>query len=162
MAWTRVREARNPAKKKAIGTKKLTRYRQLFTGWKAPRPQNCSVGTCSVDRQCSIDMPFTNTHLLLSMNEVREPPVDCMYLLRATSPPRPSFLAEENRGCRVACVFETDMSGTDFVNALALAPCPLADFAFCLPTGQFSFICLVNREPHQNSMPGMLKGMQVA
>jgi hypothetical protein len=40
--------------------------------------------------------------------------------------------------------------------------CPLADFAFCQPTGQISFICLVNRELHQNSMAGLLKGMQIS
>ena len=61
------------------------------------------------------------------MSEVREPPVDCMCLLRATSPPHPSFLTEEIQRCRVAYVFETNMSGMDLVNlgvvnALALAP----------------------------------------
>ena len=67
-------------------------------------------------------MAFTNSHLLLSMSEVREPPVDCMCLLRATSPPHPSFLTEEIQRCRVAYVVETNMSGMDLVNALALVP----------------------------------------
>jgi hypothetical protein len=37
------------------------------------------------------------------MSEVREarPPVDCMYLLRATSPPHPSFLTETTQGRRM-------------------------------------------------------------
>jgi hypothetical protein len=48
--------------------------------------------------------------------------VDCMYLLRATSPPYPSFLTEEIQRCRVGYRFETNLSGMDFVNALALVP----------------------------------------
>ena len=65
-------------------------------------------------------MDLTKSYLVLSMREVREPPVDCMYLLRATSPPHPSFLTEEIQICRVGYGFETKMSGMDFVNVLPL------------------------------------------
>jgi hypothetical protein len=54
------------------------------------------------------------------MSEVREPLVDCMYLLRATSPPHPPFLTEEIQRCRVGYGFEASISGMDFVNALVL------------------------------------------
>ena len=67
-------------------------------------------------------MDLTKSYLVLSMREVREPPVDCMYLLRASSPPHPSFLTEEIQRCRVGYGFETDMSDMDFVNALVLVP----------------------------------------
>jgi hypothetical protein len=67
-------------------------------------------------------MALTNLYLLLSMSEVREPPVDCVYLLRATSPPHPPFLTEEIQGCRVGYRFETNLSGMGFVNALARVP----------------------------------------
>jgi hypothetical protein len=56
------------------------------------------------------------------MSEVRAPPVDCMYLLRATSPPHPSFLTEEIQRCRVGYGFQTSMSVMDFVSALVLVP----------------------------------------
>ena len=65
-------------------------------------------------------MDLTKSYLVLSMREVREPPVDCMYLLRASSPPHPSFLTEEIQICRVGYGFETKMSGMDFVNVLPL------------------------------------------
>jgi hypothetical protein len=41
------------------------------------------------------------------------------------------------------------------------ASCPLAHFAFCQPSGQFSCIYLPNREPHQISMSNLFKGKPV-
>ena len=58
------------------------------------------------------------------MSEVREPHVDCMYLLRATSPPHPPFLTETTQGRRMGYRFETSMSGILIVGALVLVPLP--------------------------------------
>jgi hypothetical protein len=69
-------------------------------------------------------MALTNLYLPLSMSEVREPPVDCMLPLRATSPPHPSFLTAKTQRCRMGYGFEKNMSGMhmNFVNALVLVP----------------------------------------
>ena len=63
----RGREARNPAKKKAISAEKLTRYEQLLMDGELWAHSNCLVGTCLVVEGARTDMAFANSHLPLSI-----------------------------------------------------------------------------------------------
>jgi hypothetical protein len=78
--------------------------------------------TCSIDRRYSIDMAFTYSHLLLSMSEVREPPVDCL-LPSSRDLTSASFFSNRNnpRTSLGPCNLDP-LPGMNLVNALVLVP----------------------------------------
>jgi hypothetical protein len=84
------------------------------------------------------------------MSEVREiPPLTACCLHHAVLPPHPPFLTETTQGRRLAVQFR---STARYEPRERFGACPLADFAFCQPPGQISFICLVNRELHHSEL----------
>jgi hypothetical protein len=70
--------------------------------------------TCSIDRRCATcatNMGLTNLYLLLSMSEVREPPVDCLLPSSRDLTSASFFLTAKTQRCRLGYGFEMDMSG---------------------------------------------------
>jgi hypothetical protein len=96
------------------------------------------------------------------MSEVREPPVD--FLLPSSRDlTSASFFSNRNNPRTSLGLCNLDaLPGMNPVGAVALVPLLTSLFVNPQVNFQFSFICLVNRELHQNSMPGLLKGVQIS
>jgi hypothetical protein len=170
----RRREARNPRAKSLISKVPLTSKPAFCLA-----PSGCqatwhysSVSNMLRRRPSTVlepiwaiwDMAFTYSHLLLSMSEVREPPVDCLLPSSRDLTSASSFSNRNNPRTSLGLCNLDPLPGMNLVGALVLVPL-LTSLSVNRVNLQVKFLssqCRVNRELHQNSIPSLSKGKQIS